>query len=89
MAKKRNRLFLFLKVIFITLILFCIGFGFVVLSKNQNILPSSSLINIFVDVICMCIGLPLYIKQVFSQHKNKSKTFFEYIILEVTNYARI
>lgn len=81
MARKRNRLILFLKVIFITLILFCIGFGFFVLWKNQNSLPSSSLINISVDVICMCIGLPLYINQVFSQHKNKSKTFFEYIIL--------
>jgi hypothetical protein len=88
MVRKRSRL-IFLKVIFITLILFCIGFGFVVLWKNRNSLPSSSLINISVDVICMCIGLPLYINQVFSQHKNKSKTFFEYIILEVTNYARI
>jgi hypothetical protein len=88
MVRKRSRL-IFLKVIFITLILFCIGFGFVVLWKNRNSLPSSSLINISVDVTCMCIGLPLYINQVFSQHKNKSKTFFEYIILEVTNYARI
>ena len=88
MVRKRSRL-IFLKAIFITLILFCIGFGFVVLWKNRNSLPSSSLINISVDVTCMCIGLPLYINQVFSQHKNKSKTFFEYIILEVTNYARI
>jgi len=88
MVRKRSRL-IFLKVIFITLILFCIGFGFVVLWKNRISLPSSSLINISVDFICMCIVLPLYINQVFSQHKNKSKTFFEYIILEVTNYARI